>query len=93
MAYDARQDLVGLSRHSLVKCAGVPVHESAVGQRQLLTYVSDDLEHPVKTCVGTFVLRRNRVERLDFTTPAGRLPKQWGTCAVIVRDCMQHEQG
>jgi hypothetical protein len=87
VAHEARRDLVGLSRNALIECAGEPDLREMVGDREMLSYISDPEIDPRTTCVGTFVLRRDVVERLDFTSPAGRLPSKWERCAPIVENC------
>jgi len=86
-AQNARGDLLGLTRDDLIACAGEPFRVTRIGDREMMTYIADQVEDASKGCVGTFVLRRNLVERLDFTSPAGRLPKSWSVCADIVADC------
>jgi len=86
-AQNARGDLLGLTRDGLLACAGEPYRVTRMGDREMMTYIVEDTEDATKDCVGTFVLRRNLVERLDFTSPAGRIPKSWAVCADIVADC------
>ena len=88
MAQEARSDMLGMTRGALMKCAGEPAHRMMLGDRELLTYLSDKEPHPRHTCVGTFVLRRDQIERLDFSTPSGRLPESWEKCAPIVENCL-----
>ncbi len=87
LAQEARRDLVGLTRGALIECAGEPDLREMAGDREMLSYLSDTEIDPHTTCVGTFVLRRNLVERLDFASPAGRLPTKWENCAPIVENC------
>ncbi|MEE8312668.1 MAG: hypothetical protein V3R77_10430 [Candidatus Binatia bacterium] len=90
MARHARDDLLGLSRDGLIACAGRPVKQERIGDREFLTYVSDD-GLPPESCVATFVLRRELVDRLDYSAPSGMLPKAPGACGIIVASCMPEE--
>lgn len=87
MARDARDDLLGLSRQGLIACAGAPARQERIGDREFLTYVSDPELEP-DTCVATFVLRRQLVDRLDYTSPSGMLPRQPERCGYIIAGCM-----
>lgn len=90
MAQHARDDLLGLTRDGLISCAGQPVKQERIGDREFLTYVSDGALPP-ESCVATFVLRRDLVDRLDYSAPSGMLPKQPGACGVIIASCMPED--
>jgi len=91
MARHARDDLLGLTRNGLIGCAGDPVKQERIGDREFLTYVSDG-GLPPDSCVATFVLRRELVDRLDYSSPSGMLPKEPSACGVIVASCMPEKE-
>lgn len=88
----AQRDLVGMSRDSLIECAGEPESVEVVGDRETLRYLSEHPETEIhkraSTCVASFTLRRGHVEHLHYETLAGRLVKQREACAPIIDDCM-----
>lgn len=90
MARHARDDLLGLTRNGLITCAGNPVKQERIGDREFLTYVSDAGLAP-ESCVATFVLKRELVDRLDYSSPSGMLPREPGACGYIVASCMPAE--
>jgi len=90
LAKNARDDLLGLSRPGLISCAGDPVKEERIGDREFLTYVSDQSLGP-EACVATFVIRRDLVDQLDYSSPSGMLPKQPAACGYIVAKCMPED--
>ena len=94
LAHQARRDLVGLSRGAVVQCAGEPRDAHMEGTREYVTYVGEKpaLDPMNQTdssiCVATFVLRNDVVERLEYSTLAGRLVRQIENCYGIVDDCL-----
>jgi hypothetical protein len=96
LAHQARRDLVGLSRGSVVQCAGEPREAHTEGAREYMTYVGEKppaASDPVNQtdssiCVATFVFRHDTVERLEYSTLAGRLVRQIENCYDIVDDCL-----
>jgi hypothetical protein len=93
LAHQARRDLVGLSRVTVLDCAGEPREAHMEGAREYITYVGE--KPTIETnqtdssiCVATFVLRHDVVERLEYSTLAGRLVRQIENCYGIVDDCL-----
>ena len=72
--------------------AGTPIKQEWIGEREYLTYVSD-IELDTNSCVGTFVLRYDVLERIEYSAPSGRLPEEWTQCAVLVENCVPKEEG
>lgn len=63
------------------------------GAREYITYVGEKPTIEVNQtdsaiCVATFVLRHDVVERLEYSTLAGRLVRQIENCYGIVDDCL-----
>ena len=66
------------------------------GAREYMTYVGEKptvASDPVNQtdssiCVATFVFRHDMVERLEYSTLAGRLVRQIENCYDIVDDCL-----
>jgi hypothetical protein len=93
LAHQARRDLVGLARGTVVDCAGSPKKAQMEGMREFMTYVGEKpMEDETATdsaiCVATFVLRNDVVERLEYSTTSGRLVRQIENCYGIVEDCL-----
>jgi hypothetical protein len=88
----AQRDLIGLSRDSLVACAGEPEHVEEVGDREIIYYVAENPESEnhkrASTCVASFTLRRGYVEHLHYETLAGRLVAERESCMPIIETCM-----
>ena len=91
-AYLARRDLVGLSRGELISCAGQPAGSHMEGSREYLTYVGELPEKEnakdSEVCVATFLLRDDRVYRLDYTSISGRLVSKMEHCYDMVEPCL-----
>jgi len=95
LAHQARRDLVGLSRGTVVECAGQPREAHMEGAREFMTYVGEKpttadpaSQTDSAICVATFVFRHDQVERLEYSTMAGRLVRQIENCYDIVDDCL-----
>ena len=88
----AQRDLIGLSRDSLLECAGAPAHVEQTGDRELIYYVAENPESTkhtrASTCVASFTLRRGYVENLHYETLAGRMVTERESCTPIVEPCM-----
>jgi hypothetical protein len=88
----ARQDLVGLTRTTLLECAGEPDWSEMVGERETLAYMignsESDKHKRATTCIANFQLRRGIVEHLYFETLAGRLVEEREGCLPIVDECL-----
>jgi len=88
----AQRDLIGMSRESLVECAGEPAYVEMLGDRETLRYVAEnpesELHKRASTCIASFTLRRGFVEHLHYETLAGRMVKQRESCTPIIEECM-----
>ncbi len=92
-AWVARTDLVSLSREALLDCAGPPDSTELDGAREYLHYVGRPAEGEGKAsdksiCVATFVLRYGSIDRVDYTTPGGRLSTVPELCFNRIRGCV-----
>lgn len=88
----AQRDLVGLSRDSLLECAGEPAHVESAGEREMFYYVAENPESSkharASTCVASFTVRRGYVEHLHYETLAGRIVRERESCVSIVDPCL-----
>lgn len=89
----AERDLIGISRATLLDCAGVPARIVETGDRETISYIADNPESDspkrAATCVANFTLRRGYVEHLHYETLAGRMVLEREACEPIVDDCME----
>ena len=89
----AQRDLIGIDRDTLIECAGEPAWAEQTGDREIISYISDNPESKIhkraSTCIARFALRRGVVEHLHYETLAGRLVPQRESCEPIIDDCMQ----
>ncbi len=88
----ARLDLVGISRATLIDCAGNPDWAEERGERETVSYVIENPESEkhkrASTCVASFQLRRGYVEHLYYETLAGRMVDGREACLPIVDGCL-----
>lgn len=90
-AHTARENLVGISRDDVLRCAGEPVQATKQGRWEYLSYVSSQ---PTPTsrhtrCVTTFRLQGGYVESVDYESPNGNLIGQSiSECLEIVGPCL-----
>lgn len=96
-AWVARTDLVSLSRDALLACAGPPDSSESSGSREYLHYVGGPAKGEGKSsdksvCVATFVLRYGSVDRVDYTTPGGRIATAPEHCLERLRPCLANER-
>ena len=106
LAERAQTEMIGMTKSTLLKCAGVPSKSAVDGDRQYLNYSSVSMSTvegsgSLRTCEATFILLDNRVESISYR-PAGRamtkdaLDKLFGAggrfheCWPIVQNCVKN---
>lgn len=96
-AWVARTDLVSLSRDALLACAGPPDSLESGGSREYFRYVGAPAGGETRSsdksiCVATVVLRHGSVDRVDYTTPGGRIATAPELCLERLRPCLTVER-
>lgn len=101
----AQDDLVGLSKAQLFRCAGLPDRQERVGDDEFLTYDNDLLTSggvtmPIvgggvnffdsKYCHATVVMRHGRLQALHYAGNASSPLAQLDQCGYIVDTCIEH---
>ena len=92
-AHTARENLVGISRDEVIRCAGSPMQATQRGRWEYLSYLSapppPSSDHT--RCVTTFRLQGGYVESIDYETPNGNLIGQSiSECLDTVGPCLNN---
>jgi len=87
LADRAKEELVGKSKHYILRCAGAPIQKETFEDMEFLTYYSTD--YVKRDCTVTFALRDGKVEKVSYSGDTGGLLVKGQHCAYIIEDCLE----
>lgn len=89
-AHMAREELVGMTRDEVLRCAGDPARAQQQGSREYFSYISGEPAIKHTRCIVTVRLQRGYVESVDYENPNGNLIGQSiPECLDVLDTCLE----
>ena len=100
IANKAQTNLIGMSKLELYECAGTPSRKEVVEGVEFLTYVGGGdrtgyvaggraFASNRRYCEATFVIKDNKVSKINYSGRTGGWASKGEQCAFIVQNCVR----
>lgn len=92
----SRTGLIGMSKHDLLQCAGVPARTQRLGEFEFLAFAGQESaddgvsgeKNAARFCEAAFVLKDGTVRKVNYRGRNGWLLPKGEQCTFIVKNCL-----